>query len=394
MKPVTIVGAGFSGLTLARELARLKVPVRIVESSSHAGGLIFTRQHTHGMVETAANALLADDNVEELLHDLGLHTAKAGEFRSRRYIFWNHPARWPLDGFSSLKLLKLLLPGNQPLPEETIQQWAERTVDQQFANRLLAPALRGVYAGDSYRLSASLTVAPLLSAGKKSRGSVAPQDGMGQLIIALSEYLVSEGVRFEYGQKFGLDSEPRTPTVLATSAWAAGEILATAYPELSQQLGRCESLPLISVTAFFPHQEGELKGFGCLFPEAQGFRSLGVLFNDCIFEGRSKLRSETWIFGGALNPAVMELSDEQLKANLLTDREHLMNKATSPLSLHITRWPRALPHYTVDWEKSLRELNVPAPLYLHGNYLGDLGLARILKRSKSLALTIRNQYGS
>ena len=40
-----------------------------------------------------------------------------------------------------------------------------------------------------------------------------------------------------------------------------------------------------------------MRGFGVLFPEAAGIRALGVLFNTDIFEGRGRLRSETWIVG-------------------------------------------------------------------------------------------------
>jgi oxygen-dependent protoporphyrinogen oxidase len=71
------------------------------------------------------------------------------------------------------------------------------------------------------------------------------------------------------------------------------------------------------------------------------------------------------------------------------DREKLTGRKAEPLSFKITRWPRALPHYTVQWEKQLAGLEVPKLIYLHGNYLGALGLSKIYQRSIKLAARIK-----
>lgn len=391
MKPITIVGAGFSGLSLAYYLNREGVPVRIVEKSARAGGLISSRRETHGLVETAANALLADQNVEDLFADLQLRFADREIFRRRRYIFWEKPRRWPLSLFTTLKMIRFYLPGHRPKPEETVNDWAERVINAQFSERLLAPALRGVYAGDPEQMSASLSLAAIFSSGKKGklRGSVAPRGGMGELISTLEVRLKNSGVPIEYGRSFALADPIKDPVVLCTSAWAAADIVGSHDSNLAARLKTCESLPLITVTAFFEHRAQELKGFGVLFPQAQGFQALGVLFNDCIFSSRSSHRSETWIFGGA--DQSHDLSDEQIRQAILRDRLRF-GLGDKPLSLHITRWPRALPHYTVAWEKTLRALEVKPPLYLHGNYLGALGLARIQQRSKDLAALLKERY--
>jgi oxygen-dependent protoporphyrinogen oxidase len=403
MKPVRVVGAGFSGLTLAHALQRQGVPVEVIERESRIGGLIESHNTPEGLVESAANALLASQQVEDLFRELKLEFAPTLPARKARYIFWQKARRWPLDFTTTLQLSSLLFRRSewQPKAGESVAAWARRLVNPQFLERLVAPALQGIYAGDCEQLSASLILGRWFASDRsvrdklkgKLRGSVAPRGGMGELLERLRADLVRRGVRFELNRGFTLEPIPTEPVVLATSVWGAAQILHTHFPRAAELLGRCESLPLISVTTFFNHQAEQLQGFGCLFPRSQGFHALGVLFNDCIFAGRSKLRSETWIFGGALNPEVLQLNEKQLLEQLLNDRRRLPGASKEPpKAVHFKHWTRALPHYTLRWESVLQKLSLPKPIYLHGNYLGALGLTQILARSNRLAREIKEAH--
>lgn len=392
MKTVTIVGAGFSGLSLAYQLRRRGIGVHVVDSQANPGGLIATRKTDYGLVETAANAVVADKDIEALFADLGVEFAVDLKSKKRRYVYWRGLSRWPLPLGPSLRLMKIPVlraagaESLRPLTDESAAAWARRVAGEDFEERLLSPALQGIYAGDTERMSAEFTVRALYEGGRRG-ASRAPKGGMEELIRAFVRWLETNGVKFEFEHSFRLESKPEDPVVLATSAWAACETLRACYPELSQTLAKCESLPLITVTAFFDRSESDREGFGCLFPRPQGFRSLGVIFNSSVFGGRSEeqLRSETWIFGGAHDRGAVDLSDNQIGEALSRDRRRLNGGAHAPRELVITRHARALPHYTLEWARELRRLEVPHPLYLHGNYLGDLGLASIYQRSKRLA---------
>jgi oxygen-dependent protoporphyrinogen oxidase len=181
--------------------------------------------------------------------------------------------------------------------------------------------------------------------------------------------------------------------VICTSAWAAAELLRAVDTEAATVLARCQGLPLLTVTCFFDQSSSDINGFGCLFPRGQGFTALGVVCNDRVFKGRSDLRSETWILGGALHPELMERSDDEILAVILDDRRRLCGASARPREWRVTRHARALPHYTTGWERDLKELSVAPPLYLHGNYLGALGLARIYARSRDLARRIGEAHG-
>ncbi|HEY3102262.1 MAG TPA: hypothetical protein VGJ69_01640, partial [Pyrinomonadaceae bacterium] len=67
---------------------------------------------------------------------------------------------------------------------------------------------------------------------------------------------------------------------------------------------------------------------------------------------------------------------------ILSDRRRFYRKDDLPLAVHFTRWPNALPHYSVGLEKILSQLPAPPPnIALVGNYLGRIGLAKILERA-------------
>ncbi len=400
MTKVTVVGAGFAGLSLAHELLKRGIAVEVLEKSDRVGGLIRTDQVEHGLVESAANALLADRNVESLFADLNLSFARRGRARGRRFIFRDRPSRWPLSWSTTARLMSRAVEWGVrgpsrlwPNPGEAVATWCERIMNQEFNDHFIAPALQGIYAGDVGRLSANLILSGMASRLPKGRlkGSVAPEGGMGELVTAFARAIGDRGGEIRLNTKFEMPRELSHPLVIATNVATAAELLSESHPEVARILRRCEMLPLIRVTAFFPPQKSDLEGFGCLFPESQRFNALGVLFNSSIFPGFSQVRSESWIFGGARNPEVLNWSDEEVKEKILQDRARLGGNAEA-LSIHIRRWPKALPHYTTEWEELLPQLNPPAPLYLHGNYLGALGLSRILKRSKDLAKTIQERY--
>lgn len=402
MSRVTVVGAGFAGLTAAYELAKQGFDVRVIERQEQTGGLIHTHRTAYGLVETAANALLCNQDVETLFDELGLKFAEPKSERKKRYIYWDKPRRWPLDVGTSARLavnaLKISM-GNEdliPAAGESIAEWGRRFAGDDFARKLLAPALQGIYAGDPERMSAFLILKTLFADKPPKgtrKGSVAPEGGMGALIKALTQAIETKGGRIKLESDFTY-SEDGSPIVIATSAWAAADILKNLHPNLSARLATCESLPLVTATCFFERNKEDLQGFGCLFPVEQRFHALGVLFNGSIFEGRTKARSETWILGGARYPDITAHDDQRILDAIAKDRERLgARRDAEPIDFKITRWNRAIPHYTLDWEKTLMTINPEPPLFLHGNYLGEIGLARIYARSQRLSRQLKELYG-
>lgn len=397
MPSIKVVGAGFSGLVTAYYLVKQGFRVRIIERSSRVGGMLRTIRTDHGLVETAANGIRNSARLENLCADIGVPLRPTRPTGRARFIYRGGARRWPLNFSDGLRVITgtALNAGKlRPQSFETIAGWGQRVIGAAATKYLLAPALGGIYAGDPAKLSASLIFhrVPLssdLSAAQPSsrpklRGTVAPPEGMQQLIDRLRNYLNEAGVEFSLNQT--ARAQAGEPVAICTSARAASEYLSDIAPELSQQLRNVEMLPLLTATCFYSSHAGNLKGFGCLFPRGEGFRALGVLLNTCIFEGRGAAHSETWIFGGALDRDVWRLDDDALHALIAVERERLYGRHDLPLEIHLTRWPEALPHYSTELERVLTTLPpLPCGVRLVGNYLGRIGLTRIVDLAARVA---------
>ena len=396
MSTITVVGAGFSGLTTAYFLNKAGCRVRIIEKGDRPGGLIRTIRTEHGLIETAATGLLSSARAEAMCADLGVPLITTRRDGRRRFIYRGRPKQVPLtigDMLTASGRVALNLTKFSARPFESIAEWSRRVLGQGATDYLLIPALGGIYAGDPELLSASLIFGKArlpqhLHTTKpekgKLHGTVAPPGGMQELLDGLVDYLKRNGVEILLEQD--APAEPTQQTIVCLSANAAAKYLSGLAPAVAQALSKIEMLSIATVTCFYSQDAAQLKGFGCLFPRNEGFRARGVLFNDFIFEGRGPAHAESWIFGGALDPDVVNLDDAEFARTIATERQRFYGHRDEPIAMRVTRWPRALPHYTLELERILTTLPPPPPnVRLVGNYLGRIGLAKILERAAFVA---------
>lgn len=398
---VTVIGAGFSGLSAAYYLDRAGYEVELVERAGHPGGLIATVRTEWGLVETAATGAMNTQRLEELARDLGVQLLCPARTARKRYIYRNGPSRFPLRlaeipsfaGF--LARLALARASVAPRPAESVRAWAMRVMGPGAAHYLAEGALQGIYSGNPEELSASLILGRFFERRPREprpryRGIVAPAGGMGELIEALYDKLLERGVIFREHTAFVFQGAPRHPHVIATGAASARALLDPVAPALARALHSLSLSSMITVTAFFP--EHCVHGFGCLFPPVERRRALGVLVNTDIFPNRSRdYVAETWILGGAPGASSMlaadlaALSDERVMNLVLEERHSAFGNTDRPAGFRVTRWPEAIPHYAIPLELALPQLERGGDnLYLHGNYMGHIGLAKILDRAAAL----------
>ena len=426
-----MIGAGFSGLVSAYYLARAGFTVDVFEAKSGVGGMIQSPLHLEGIVETAANGILNSALVEELFASVGVEQVWPMKEARRRFIFTRGvPRRWPLSFHASMRILKFVwrvfmfrlrvrLGFNAsfcdfPRKRESVREWGERVLGAEACRYFLEAGLQGIYAGDPERLSAPLILGAFLNPPPQTRraqrpGTVSARLGLGELLERLRIYLERKGVQFHLDEPVSLQSAqagnmpPSTnssdfakadvgfilndrPVVIATSAPDAAKLLADVDHERVQALQNIEMLPLVAANIFYKQSLPTVRGFGCLFPPVEKRFALGVLFYNSIFEGRVKSGFlENWILGGALGRDLSNRNDEDILNAIASERLKCFGGSGVVSAHYITRWPKAIPHYTVDLEEQLpRLIGVRQNVALIGNYLGRIGLAKILEQASEL----------
>src|SRR5215510_6569646 len=126
---ITVIGAGFSGLTTAYFLTKHGFKVRIVDNADRAGGLIKTIRTEDGLVETAANGLLASARVEAMCAEINVPLVMTRREGRRRFIYRGKPKQVPLTVGDMLTVsgrVALNLTKFSPRPFESIGDWSRR----------------------------------------------------------------------------------------------------------------------------------------------------------------------------------------------------------------------------------------------------------------------------
>jgi hypothetical protein len=180
------------------------------------------------------------------------------------------------------------------------------------------------------------------------------------------------------------------PTVLCTGPRTAAQLLAPHAPGLARAITTIDLTALVSLTAFFPRSADDVRGFGVLFPRNSGIEAYGVLFGADVFPSRSRLRSETWIYGAPDRDALLARAGS-LVHQVLDDRRVFTTRDVPPVAIYAGAADEApadrsiasvcaeLPLYgtaIAGVRDRLEEL--PPWLAVAGNYVGHLGISKLL----------------
>jgi oxygen-dependent protoporphyrinogen oxidase len=407
----------------AHQLDKQGYTVTLLESKERAGGLIQTRRTEYGIAETAAHSLLAAPAVRELCRELDVELLEVRKDSRARFIVRDGELRkFPLKPGEVAGVLRhaAFTRAENHADALTLDAWGRRHLGDAALQYLLTPFVRGIYGVQPVELGVraafpSLLIEPgntLLGTmlrksfkhsspknSHKEKGSrkrmVAPRYGMSDLIERLERHLERRlGGRFRKGMR--INALPDAPNLmLATPSYVAAELVAPEAPELSGMLREIQYTPLVSVTAFVARRSfsREIKGVGALVPAIEERKCLGILFTSSSFEGRvfheERHASFTILLGGTQQPQWVTASDEEIKQAVRDELAALLGIEGEPLELVITRWPRAIPQYSIELPKVwsvARETWCALPgRVLFGNYTGQVSLRGMIESAAAMS---------
>jgi protoporphyrinogen/coproporphyrinogen III oxidase len=181
--------------------------------------------------------------------------------------------------------------------------------------------------------------------------------------------------------------------VIACPTHAAAPLLRDFDRDLSDAFQAFPYAPIVVVATGHRREDVRhpLDGFGFLIPRTQGMRTLGSIWTSSIFderapEGYVQFRS---MLGGAGDPAILELSDEQLWSTLRRELDPLIGIRNDPDFMRIYRWERGIPQFKLGHRERRARLEQAVArhpgLFIAGNAYSGVSLNDCVKMAYRVA---------
>jgi oxygen-dependent protoporphyrinogen oxidase len=165
--PAIVIGGGISGLACAYHLQQTGIPVRVLDAGVRPGGVISTVEKDGFRFELGPQSCLSSEPLLKLIDALGLKNELLhADSRAPRYILFRgklvpapvappHLLTTPLLGPRTKWRLstEMFRRTNPPAMDESIAAFVRRKFGDEVLDRLVAPFVSGIYAGDPEKLS-------------------------------------------------------------------------------------------------------------------------------------------------------------------------------------------------------------------------------------------------
>ncbi|RZW26611.1 MAG: protoporphyrinogen oxidase [Desulfobulbaceae bacterium] len=446
-KDTIIIGAGLTGLVIGHKLKHQHPghQLMVIEKSARTGGVISSFKENGYLAESGPHGFL-DNCIEsrELLQETGLETecVRASLQTFVRYVCID--SKLMMIPQSPLKIIRApLIPWKdkfrvagelfkEPLAgEPTVAKWAE----YRFGKALLPyvdAVFTGTYAGDYNELKIDAVmpgvrqmeqehgsiirgVLAKIQQARKKKGNkqklsmpsmTSFPDGMARLPQRLAEILGPESISFNC-EVTGIQKDAKgwlvetvhdtyqTANLVLALPVNQGLRLLTAVDDTSP----LQQIPEAWIaTVVFGFEGATLPpGFGFLIPEREQRFTLGTLFSSNMFPNRAPnghIIFETLV-GGRRHPERLELDDETLIQDALTDVKGLLALPHNPTYTRVLRPAGGIPQLEkgypqlLKWRNDLVREN--PGLYVCGFGWEGIGLNDMIKTACSVGETIISQ---
>ncbi|MBC8145072.1 MAG: protoporphyrinogen oxidase, partial [bacterium] len=184
-----------------------------------------------------------------------------------------------------------------------------------------------------------------------------------------------------------------TRVVIATNALVAASLVRNTDHNLASELGSIAYPPIATIVSMYrrEHVRHPLDGFGCLVPEVEKRKILGIIFSSSLFPNRAPegMVSVTTMIGGARQPDLASLRDAELSTIIDDEHRSLLGISHSAVSIDITRWSAAIPQYDLNHARMLATIETAERnhhgLYLAGNYRGGVSIGDCVRSAHTIA---------
>ncbi|MBI2244229.1 MAG: protoporphyrinogen oxidase [Nocardioides sp.] len=458
-----VVGGGISGLTTAYFLRQRLGPdavLRVVEASDAPGGKIRTASIAGHPVDTGPDAFLS--RAPELrrvvdalgLADLVVEPQSTGTFiwsrgRLRRLppgTAFGLPERlWPLLRSGLLGPaavaragLDLVLPRTALPDDPSVADVVRPRFGAGVYDRLVAPLLGGVHAGDPALLSATSTVPEIAAMARSGRSlyrtlrhrrrSAPPATGRPSAplvslrggLAALTDRLVEE-----LGPDTVLTGTParaierdedggytvRTDrgafaarqVVLATPAYVAAELVADLAPDAAALLREIGYVDVANVTLAFRRDQVPAlpAGTGFLVPPVEDELVVGCSWLSQKWPQPADAGDHVLLkvmVGRSGDTRWLAMDDAELVRRVREALRRMLGVTADPVESLVQRWPRAMPQYVVGHAARLAALDTalaaaPGLLVTGAAYRG-VGLAGCVAQADATAASLLAAQGA
>jgi len=409
MQKLAIVGGGISGLSLAYYLQN-DFDITVFEKEKW-GGKAYTEKVGNYLMEEGVNGFLSNSpKTLELCEDIGIKPIKANENSKIRYIYDDKlikiPTK-PVDFLFSeiisfkgkIRILKEFFIKPVCDKEESVEEFANRRLGEEFTQKMMVPMLAGIYASTPEKTSMNAAFPKLkkieceygslfkgmikLKRGGQPTGELHSFEyGMSEFIDKLKEKTKANFIKKEIKDIDELKEFDKI--VIATQSFEAAKILKK-YEKLSSLLSKIEYNPVAIVG--FDFDSITPISFGILTTKE---KTLGILMDKYIFPNRNGIRL---MIGGARFPEIKDMDEEEIIEIAKKDIYKIIKNA-NPKMTWIKLHKNAIANYSLGHQNLVKEIMNEAKkfnIHLTGNAYNGVSFNDCIKNSFELAKELKNE---
>lgn len=414
-----VLGAGVSGLVLARRLADAGKAVCVLDPSPQPGGAVRSLRHDGFLAEAGPNSMLVKSpEVWQFLADCGLQSkvCLANPAAKLRFLVRDATVHAmphsPLSAITTplyrfpekLRVLAEPFIGKAQANDLSVTEFVSRRLGSAFLEYGIAALVSGIYAGNPDVLSIRHAFPKVWNLDQSYGGLIRGALGIRRDrrkagippfkskmlsfpdgLATLPQHLAADprlDLRLDaHVAAIQAPTRPNTPWCIHADCPAApsfclhtsklfSTIPAHALPSLPASAPLADALKALPVPDFPPvatltlgfHRSAirhPLNGFGALFPRREQRFALGVIFASSLFPNRAPDGHVCLMafVGGAMQPQNALLPEPERLAATLEDLRPLLGIRGNPCFVHQCLWHKAIPQYNLGFDAWLAALD-------------------------------------